>query len=89
MKKWLLILVVALVFTLATVSAVGASSDPVGGCPDGFQLHQMTLHDHHDMAQHKHVGNDRDLNGDNWICGKHVGVDGTVHVHIDNNVARP
>jgi hypothetical protein len=31
------------------------------------------------------VGNDRDFNGDGWICGKHVSNDGSVHVHIDNN----
>ena len=29
---------------------------------------------------------DADQNGDGFICGKHVGKDGKVHVHTDNNL---
>jgi hypothetical protein len=63
-----------------------ASSDPVGSCPDGFTLHTVTHHggnNHH--SDHRHVGIDTDRNEDGWICGKHVGALGSVHVHIDNN----
>lgn len=86
MKKWLIVLLVMVVFTLSTVSIVAASGDPVGGCPNSFHLHMAMDHDNGHGGQHKHVGNDRDLNGDGWICGKHVGANGSVHVHIDNNI---
>ncbi len=89
MKRWLLMLLVVIVLTLATVSLVAANGDLVGGCPDDFHLHMVIDHDHDHVGPHKHVGNDQDLNGDGWICGKHVGADGSVHVHIDNNVPLP
>lgn len=89
MKKWVVILVAVAALMLFTVSFVSASSEPVGGCPDSFQLHMVMDHDHDHGGQHKHVGNDRDLNGDGWICGKHVGNGGSVHVHIDNNIPLP
>lgn len=89
MKKRLFLLLIAVVLILSTVSFVSASGDPVGGCPDDFHIHMAMDHDHDHDGQHKHVGNDRDLNGDGWICGKHVGANGSVHVHIDNNVPLP
>ena len=89
MKRWGFILLVVLVLALSTISFVSANGDPVGGCPDNFQLHVAMDHNDEHNGQHKHVGNDRDLNGDGWICGKHVGADGSVHVHIDNNVPLP
>jgi hypothetical protein len=46
-------------------------------------------HDSGHQGQHQHVGSDKDLNGDSWICGKHVSEDVSVHVHIDNNVPLP
>jgi hypothetical protein len=32
------------------------------------------------------VGTGADQNDDGWICARHVSVDDSVHVHIDNNV---
>jgi hypothetical protein len=89
MKKWAILLLVVVTLMLLTVSFVNASGDPVGGCPDGFQLHMTMDHNHDHDGPHQHAGNDRDLNGDGWICGKHVGANGSVHVHIDNNVPLP
>lgn len=90
MKKWLVVLLVVGMMMFFTVTFVNASTDPVGGCPNGFNLHMAMDQDHHDHGgQHKHVGNDRDLNGDGWICGQHVGANGSVHVHIDNNIPLP
>lgn len=74
---------------LLTASLAVGSGDPIGGCPDDFHQHMVVDHDHDHMGQHQHVGNDQDLNGDGWICGKHVGVDGSIHVHIDNNFPLP
>ena len=86
MKKLLIILLVSMVLVLGTVSFVVASeNEPQGGCPNSFTLHSLTAHDHDHQGQHHHVGNDRDFNGDGWICGKHVSNNGSVHVHIDNN----
>ncbi|NIR26603.1 MAG: hypothetical protein GWN04_00435 [Gammaproteobacteria bacterium] len=89
MKKMLIVLLVTFVLTLSIVSLVAADGEPVGGCPDDFHSHMVMNHDQDHMGQHQHVGNDTDLNGDGWICGKHVGTDGSIHVHIDNNVPLP
>lgn len=91
MKKWTIVLLVLVGLMLIAVPLVSAEnhSPPVGDCPDGFQLHMVGDHDHEHEGQHKHVGNDRDLNGDGWICGKHVGGSGSVHVHTDNNAQLP
>ena len=89
MKRWLVLILVTVVLTLSTASFVGASGDPIGGCPSSFHLHMAMGHGHDHGGDHKHVGNDRDLNGDGYICGKHVGKNGSVHVHIDNNIPLP
>lgn len=79
---------VTFVLALSMVTFVAASEgEPQGGCPDNFQL-QMVM-DHPHEGHHHHVGNDQDLNGDGWICGKHVSANGNVHVHIDNNIPLP
>lgn len=85
-KMLLAVLVVLALFIVA--SAPSAIAAPIGGCPDGFNLHSMADHNHGGNGDHshKHVGNDKDLNGDGYICGKHVGKGGNVHVHIDNNI---
>ncbi|HLD92747.1 MAG TPA: hypothetical protein VI703_00895 [Anaerolineales bacterium] len=59
-------------------------SEPIAGCPNGFQLHLVA--DHHDGEMHFHVGTDDDQNGDGWICAQHVSADGNIHLHIDNQV---
>ena len=90
MRKRLFVLLMVLVLALTAVSVVVAEDgQPVGGCPDSFNLHMAMGHGHGDHGQHHHVGNDRDLNGDGYICGKHVSNNGSVHVHIDNNVPLP
>ena len=89
MKKRVLVLLIVAMLMVSVVSFVNASEDPVGSCPDSFQLHEAMAHNPDHGGQHKHVGNDRDQNGDGWICGKHVGKNGSVHVHIDNNVPLP
>ena len=87
MKKTVFSLLIAmlLVFSIA-FTAFAEESAPAGGCPDSFELHQMMNHDHEGEHMHHHIGNDKDQNGDGYLCMKHVGKDGNNHVHIDNNV---
>ena len=91
MKKVSLILVVMFLLTLATASLATADAPnppaPLYGCPDSFELHPADM-DHMGDMDHHHVGlamDKADMNGDGWICMKHVGVDDNNHVHIDNN----
>lgn len=87
MRKRLAVIVLVLALALTTVSlAVASDSEAMWGCPDNFQLHKAMVHQHGGNGQHLHVGNDDDLNGDGWICGKHVSEDEGVHVHIDNRM---
>lgn len=62
-----------------------AQSDPAAGCPNGFHLHEAGHP--HDGEAHFHAGTAADQNGDGWVCAKHVSVDGSIHVHIDNAVS--
>ena len=80
-----LMILVLLVPLMATV-AFAETGDPVGGCPSGFHLHNLMDHDDHADHMHQHIGNDKDQNGDGYICVKHVSRDGSIHVHIDNNI---
>jgi hypothetical protein len=70
---------------MATV-AFAETGDPIGGCVQGFHLHALMDHDDHADHMHQHVGSDKDQNGDGYICVKHVGVDGNIHIHIDNDI---
>lgn len=75
-------------FALAQHGAGGdeASSE----CPPEFHAHTGGHHGSGDgHAHHLHVGVDDDRNGDDTICGFHVGRDGFVHVHTDNNDLSP
>jgi hypothetical protein len=83
-----LVSIAALVLSLALTSAPTAWADtqPVGGCPNTFDLHRAADHDEH--HEHKHVGTATDHNGDGWICVKHL-ANGKIHVHVDNNAAVP
>jgi hypothetical protein len=87
MKKFLFVLTLIsiLALLLAGTALANHQGDPVGGCPDGFELHHIGDHDHHE-GEHHHIGNDTDRNGDGYLCMKHVGADESNHVHIDNNV---
>ena len=94
MKKLSAVLLVALLLSLVLAYTVYADpiGDPVGGCPDKFMLHDAAHHDEHHMdgdGNHLHVGADTDLNGDGWLCVKHVSIDGGVHLPVDNVVPLP
>ncbi len=87
MWKRLLIVLTVLFLMLAMATTTSATVEPVGGCPDDFQLHPAMPHDEH--HGHLHVGTDTDNNADGYICAQHVSVDGNIHVHIDNNTPLP
>ena len=87
MKKKLTVLVLVMLLALLSVMPVLAQEHALaGGCPDGFELHNVMHHDDHGEHEHHHIGNDKDHNGDGYLCVKHVGKNGNNHVHIDNNV---
>ena len=81
----ILVLMLVAAAALASLSAL-PSAPPIGTCPPGFHIHEVS--DHHDGQVHKHAGNSFDQNGDGQVCVKHVSADGSIHVHIDN-VVRP
>lgn len=87
MKKTIFALLIAmlLVFSVA-VTAFADVAVPTGECPNSFELHHMMAHDHDGEHMHHHIGNDKDQNGDGYLCMKHVGADGNNHVHVDNYV---
>lgn len=58
----------------------------VGACPPSFELHYMMDDGPH---MHDHIGIDTDANGDGYVCMKHVGPGGSLHLHIDNNLPLP
>jgi hypothetical protein len=86
MRKTILIFLLAAILALLLTGMAFAThkGEPVGGCPDGFELHHIGDHDH-DEHPHRHVGIDTDKNGDGYICVKHAGGDGSIHIHTDNN----
>ncbi len=77
----------ALIVGLAS-STLGQSEPTVSTCPVGFHLHAVHGDHDHDTQAHRHVGTSADQNGDGLICVKHVGLGGSVHVHIDNAVSK-
>ena len=80
-KKLLFALLLVVLLSQFALSTVFAAGEPAGSCAPGFTLMMMMEHDEH---QHQHVGTDTDLNGDGFICMKHVTE--TIHLHLDNNV---
>lgn len=74
-----ILLAIALISLLLPSSAFASHGDPIGSCPGKFELHHFMDHGEHD--EH-HIGVDKDLNGDGWICVKQISPD--LHVHIDN-----
>ena len=88
MKKTLIVMAIVLLLAVSIVSFAAAEPSPAQGVcpPGGWHLHMLSDHNHSGQGGHHHVGNDRDLNGDDWICGKHAGLNGKVHVHTDNNI---
>ena len=96
MTKNALFLALILVALALPAQTGHGDAEPVRDCPDGFQLHPVGHcgcgggghgdggHGDGGHSDHIHAGIDSDRNGDGWICMKHVGVDGGVHVHIDD-----
>ena len=82
-KKIIFALLLVVLLSQFTVSAVFAAGEPIGTCAPGFTLMMAMEHDEH---HHQHVGIDADLNGDSYICMKPVTSSGKIHVHVDNNL---
>jgi hypothetical protein len=80
MRKTISVVLMVLTLSMSLVGAASAQADlPVGGCPDGFELMEVM---EHDQMEHNHLGLHVDLNGDGYLCMKHVTAQN--HVHIDN-----
>jgi hypothetical protein len=80
-KKFLFAFTLVMLLALFVVPAALAEDEPAGSCPTGFHLEMAMDHDEH---HHQHVGSDTDVNGDGFICMKHVTPDEKIHVHVDN-----
>lgn len=86
MKKLFSILLVTLLVSLFLATTAFAShGDPAGSCPPNFELHHFM--DHSGDHIHRHIGIDRDLNGDGYICMKMLSSD--LHLHVDNFLPLP
>ena len=86
MKKLFSVLLITLLVSLFLASTAFAShGDPVGSCPPKFELHHFM--DHSGDHMHRHIGVNRDLNGDGYICMKMLPHD--LHLHIDNSRPLP
>lgn len=86
MKKLFSILLVTLLVSLFLVTSAFAShGDPMGSCPPNFELHHFM--DHSGDHIHRHIGVDRDFNGDGYICMKMLSSD--LHLHADNFLPLP
>ena len=83
MKKTIYILLINLILSLTLVNtALASPGEPAGGCPPVFELHHFM--DHTGDHMHQHIGVNRDLNGDGYICVRHLS--DTRHLHIDNSI---
>lgn len=84
MKKRLhvLLMIAVLVSVFFATPALASPGDSPGGCPPGFELHAFM--DHSGEHMHQHIGVNRDLNGDGYICMKMLPND--LHLHIDNSI---
>lgn len=82
-KKAVILLILVLMLTPFMTSVAFAASG--NGCPEGFELIPAMHHDDHEH-HHLHVGTSADQNGDGYICMKPITPNGSIHVHIDNNV---
>jgi hypothetical protein len=80
-KKFVFALLLVMFLFQLAVPVAFAADQPVGSCPTGFHLDRVMDHDEH---HHQHVGTDTDLNGDGWLCMRHVTPDETIHLHVDN-----
>jgi hypothetical protein len=80
-RRFIPILIVALILVLSSSTISKAAAIPVGGCPTGFEL--MEVMDHDDM-EHTHAGLKVDLNKDGFLCMR--AATSSIHVHMDNVV---
>ena len=79
------VFLVTLVLALTLLPNSAAHAAGGSNCPPGFTLEMHMHHEDHEH-EHVHVGTSADQNGDGYICMKPVTPDGSIHVHIDNNV---
>lgn len=87
MKKLMISLIFVILLSLSIASAVLADhGDPIAGCPPPFELHHVHDHDGEHEGDHRHIGSNKDRNGDGYICVKHISDE--KHLHIDNNVRK-
>ena len=89
----ILVLTVALIVSVPVLANDHGDGDaPNEACPPGFdhahRVDEAGGHDDSGHPDHKHVGNDKNQNGGDWVCVKHAGKDGNTHVHADNNYRR-
>jgi hypothetical protein len=83
MKKLIHVALIVMILSLAMASTAFASAgEPAGGCAPAFELHEIM--DHSGDPMHTHIGADKDLNGDGFICVKHLSPD--KHLHVDNSI---
>lgn len=86
MKKLFSILLVTLLVSLFLATTAFAShGDPAGSCPPNFELHHFM--DHSGDHMHRHIGVDRDLNSDGYLCVQMLPND--LHLHVDNFLPLP
>jgi hypothetical protein len=78
MKRTSLALVLALLLVSILAPAAAAQTVPPTQCAVGFELHETMDHEHHEH----HIGLKTDLNGDGYLCVKHL--NNGLHVHVDN-----
>jgi hypothetical protein len=71
-----------LVAVLSSLGIQPVLAQSQSSCPPNFMLHSVSEMDHM-MDGHMMVGV-FDLNGDGYICARHVSADGSIHVHVDN-----
>ncbi len=85
-KILLAVMIVVLLLPFTAASVFAHEGEPLGGCPDVFELHHMMDHGDPTDPMHNHIGSDADLNDDGYLCMKHVGLNGSNHLHVDNNL---
>lgn len=83
MKKFVHVVLIVMVLSLTLANtAFAGDGEPAGGCAPAFELHEIM--DHSGDLMHTHIGADKDLNGDGFICVGHLSPD--MHLHVDNSI---
>ena len=82
-KKLMFAFLLVVLLSQFAVSTAFAAGEPAGSCAPGFTLMMAMEHDEH---KYQHVGTKADLNGDGWICMKHLTPTEKIHLHVDNNL---